>query len=48
MFDLDGTLVETAPEIMDAVNDTLALFRPAAGVATAGQRLDWPRHLVNC
>ncbi len=24
MFDLDGTLVETAPEIADAVNDTLA------------------------
>ncbi len=26
MFDLDGTLVETAPEIMDAVNDTLCHF----------------------
>lgn len=26
MFDLDGTLVETAPEIADAVNDTLARF----------------------
>ncbi len=26
MFDLDGTLVETAPEIMDAVNDTLVCF----------------------
>jgi len=26
MFDLDGTLVETAPEIMDAVNDTLQRF----------------------
>ena len=26
MFDLDGTLVETAPEIMDAVNDTMARF----------------------
>ncbi len=26
MFDLDGTLVETAPEIMDAVNDTLGQF----------------------
>lgn len=25
-FDLDGTLVETAPEIMDAVNDTLSYF----------------------
>ena len=23
LFDLDGTLVETAPEIADAVNDTL-------------------------
>jgi phosphoglycolate phosphatase len=28
MFDLDGTLVETAPEICDAVNDTL---RPHGG-----------------
>jgi phosphoglycolate phosphatase len=26
MFDLDGTLVETAPEISDAVNDTLKRF----------------------
>ena len=26
LFDLDGTLVETAPEIADAVNDTLAHF----------------------
>lgn len=26
MFDLDGTLVETAPEIQDAVNDTLQRF----------------------
>ena len=26
MFDLDGTLVETAPEIMDAVNDVLRQF----------------------
>lgn len=26
MFDLDGTLVETAPEIRDAVNDTLRRF----------------------
>jgi phosphoglycolate phosphatase len=24
LFDLDGTLIETAPEIVDAVNDTLA------------------------
>ena len=23
LFDLDGTLIETAPEIADAVNDTL-------------------------
>ena len=30
LFDLDGTLVETAPEIADAVNDTLsALGHPA-------------------
>ena len=26
LFDLDGTLIETAPEIADAVNDTLAQF----------------------
>jgi len=26
LFDLDGTLIETAPEIGDAVNDTLAQF----------------------
>jgi phosphoglycolate phosphatase len=26
MFDLDGTLIETAPEICDAVNDTLKVF----------------------
>lgn len=26
MFDLDGTLVETAPEILDAVNDALGHF----------------------
>lgn len=26
MFDLDGTLIETAPEICDAVNDTLQHF----------------------
>ena len=25
-FDRDGTLVETAPEIADAVNDTLRYF----------------------
>ena len=27
MFDLDGTLIETAPEICDAVNDTLKHFQ---------------------
>ena len=26
LFDLDGTLIETAPEICDAVNDTLCQF----------------------
>ena len=26
LFDLDGTLVETSPEIADAVNDTLRHF----------------------
>jgi phosphoglycolate phosphatase len=26
LFDLDGTLIETAPEICDAVNDTLRQF----------------------
>jgi len=26
MFDLDGTLIETAPEIGDALNDTLKVF----------------------
>ena len=31
MFDLDGTLIETAPEICDAVNDTLQQFGLAAG-----------------
>ncbi|WP_213954819.1 MULTISPECIES: HAD-IA family hydrolase [unclassified Variovorax] len=36
MFDLDGTLVETAPEICDAVNDTLRyLGLPAVGQAQA-------------
>lgn len=29
MFDLDGTLIETAPEICDAVNDTLRHFELA-------------------
>lgn len=27
LFDLDGTLIETAPEICDAVNDTLSRFK---------------------
>ena len=27
MFDLDGTLIETASEIKDAVNDTLSQFQ---------------------
>ena len=35
LFDLDGTLVETAPEIADAVNDTLAHL----GHAPAAQSL---------
>lgn len=34
MFDLDGTLVETAPEICDAVNDTLRQF----GLPEVGQK----------
>jgi phosphoglycolate phosphatase len=34
LFDLDGTLIETAPEIADAVNDTLAhLGQPCVGQA---------------
>jgi phosphoglycolate phosphatase len=42
MFDLDGTLVETAPEICDAVNDTLAHFALAA---VAQQQVnDWIGH----
>jgi len=42
MFDLDGTLVETAPEIMDAVNDTLR----SAGLpeVTQTQVNDWIGH----
>lgn len=41
-FDLDGTLVETAPEIADAVNDTLVAFdRPAV---TQPQVNDWIGH----
>ncbi|MDE2604520.1 MAG: phosphoglycolate phosphatase [Burkholderiales bacterium] len=42
LFDLDGTLVETAPEICDAVNDTLlALDLPPASLA---QVTDWIGH----
>ncbi|MDD2917615.1 HAD family hydrolase [Rhodoferax sp.] len=42
LFDLDGTLVETAPEIMDAVNDTLGRFK-LTGV-TQQQVNDWIGH----
>lgn len=42
MFDLDGTLVETAPEIMDAVNDTLVRFDLAP--VTQTQVNDWIGH----
>ena len=42
MFDLDGTLIETAPEICDAVNDTLARF-DLPGV-TQQQVDDWIGH----
>lgn len=42
MFDLDGTLVETAPEICDAVNDTLHHF---AFAPVAQQQVnDWIGH----
>ncbi|MBB1076579.1 phosphoglycolate phosphatase [Rhodoferax sp. 4810] len=42
MFDLDGTLVETAPEIMDAVNDALQRFNLPA--VTQQQVDDWIGH----
>jgi phosphoglycolate phosphatase len=42
MFDLDGTLVETAPEISDAVNDTLSRF-DLPGVSQQ-QVNDWIGH----
>ncbi|MDD2879566.1 MAG: HAD-IA family hydrolase [Rhodoferax sp.] len=42
MFDLDGTLVETAPEIMDAVNDTLKQFD--LPLVTQQQVNDWIGH----
>jgi len=42
MFDLDGTLVETAPEIMDAVNDVLLRFD--LPLVTQQQVNDWIGH----
>ena len=42
MFDLDGTLIETAPEICDAVNDTLRHFDLKA--VTQQQVNDWIGH----
>ena len=42
MFDLDGTLIETAPEIADATNDTLAQFGLSA--VTQQQVNDWIGH----
>ena len=41
-FDLDGTLVETAPEILDAVNDTLERF--ALPRVTQAQVEGWIGH----
>lgn len=42
IFDLDGTLIETAPEIADAVNDTLEAFdRPPV---SQQQVNDWIGH----
>ena len=42
LFDLDGTLVETAPEIMDAVNEVLRRFSLPA--VTQQQVNDWIGH----
>ena len=42
MFDLDGTLIETAPEICDAVNDTLRHFELPE--VTQQQVNDWIGH----
>lgn len=42
LFDLDGTLIETAPEIADAVNDTLARFQLPA--VSQQQVNDWIGH----
>jgi phosphoglycolate phosphatase len=41
-FDLDGTLIETAPEIMDAVNDALRHFNLSE--VTQQQVNDWIGH----
>jgi phosphoglycolate phosphatase len=42
LFDLDGTLIETAPEIADAVNDTLTgLGHPAVSQQDVN---DWIGH----
>ena len=42
VFDLDGTLIETAPEIADAVNDTLRRFNLPE--VTQQQVNDWIGH----
>ncbi len=42
LFDLDGTLIETAPEICDAVNDTLAHFE--MGFVSQTLVNDWIGH----
>jgi phosphoglycolate phosphatase len=42
LFDLDGTLIETAPEICDAVNDTLAHFE--LGFVSQPLVNDWIGH----
>lgn len=42
LFDLDGTLIETAPEIADAVNDTLSRFRLPS--VSQQQVNDWIGH----
>lgn len=42
LFDLDGTLIETAPEIADAVNDTLARFQLPS--VSQQQVNDWIGH----
>lgn len=42
LFDLDGTLIETAPEIADAVNDTLRRFDLSE--VTQQQVNDWIGH----